>query len=716
MRLKAILILLFVSFCLLIADNARAISFSPPPFKDADYLGHYVSVSLKEPIEIKAGEIKEVTVKIKNTGIATWENTGNNYVSVYTVNNNYRKSVFADNLWISADNPAKIKSPTKPGQTAEITFKIKAPNSPGNYKEDFYLVAENKTWIKSSYFYFDLKVVGNSADVSPTVATNISKSTNFTFTKDLKNGSVGEEVKELQKYLNSKGFMLASTGPGSTGNETTRFGAVTQNALIRFQKANKIFPAVGYFGSLTRNFIKKEISSSINIQEQTDSSGNSVGYLPDEAQKVNKEYKTNLSAMTARKVTATGGELVKFAVMYTNIGTTDWNNYLWQEAGSTGLATGSAKAIVSDTSWMTSNKIFQVNKIVKPGETERIDFYFRVPKNKGEYVARFQLTANNYTLDGGTLEIPVIVTQDAPYNYQEPIFTNVRSLVSEPPVRIGLYKTDEEVQFKSDFSYEVYSGNELRGTLLAGELAKMRYVSGNYYFNSTNLNFVTTDFLRLVPNDINDYFTLVNYKRPVSWKGNANFNVYRGIMEFKYSPKSNIPFVINELSMDSYIAGIGETSNGAAMEYIKAILVAARSYAYYHLYNGVPPDQRTFDLYATTVDQLYLGYNSELLMPRVVQAARATYGEMVLYNNEIVVTPYYGNSDGMTKTWKEVWGGTNKPWLVPVVCLYDQGKKLFGHGVGMSAWDASQRADKDGWTYEQILRYYYSGVQVEKIY
>ena len=700
--------------CLLRAFPVKAIGFTPPPFKDADYLGQYVSVSLKEPIELKTGEIKEITVKIKNIGKAAWENTGANFVSVYTVNPNYRQSVFVDSSWISKSNPTKIKAKTSPGQTGEFTFKIKAPDKPGNYKEDFYLAAENKTWIKSSYFYIDLKVVAGTSQVA-NISPITNQTTGFVFNKNLEMGSAGEDVKQLQKYLNSEGFIIAVSGAGSVGNETTRFGAATQSALIKFQKANKIFPASGYFGPLTRKFINEKITAT-QVKESTDGIGNDTGYLPDEAQKVSKEYKTNLSAMTAYKVTAVGGEQIRFIVMYTNIGTLKWDNYLWQEAGSTGISTTLNRINIADSSWLSPAKIYQGTTSVEPQQTIRVDFYFRAPKTKGEYIARFQLTANNHTLDGGTLEIPLIVTQDAPYDYQEPVFTNIRPLVTEPSVRIGLYKVDNEAQFISDFAYEVFSGSELQGTLFGGELAKMRYSGGNYYFNSPSLNFTTTNFIRLVPYDMNHYFTLKNYERFVSWKGNKNFNVYRGVMEFKYSPKTDVAWVVNELPMDLYIAGIAETSNGAAMEYIKAILTAARSYAYYHIYNGVPADQRTFDLYATTVDQLYLGYNSEVLMPRVVQAQRATYGEMVTYESKVVGTPYFGNSDGQTRTWKQVWGGTDKPWLIPVVCIYDQGKKLFGHGVGMSAWDASQRADKDGWTYDQLLRYYYTGVQVEKVY
>jgi len=65
----------------------------------------------------------------------------------------------------------------------------------------------------------------------------------------------GEDVRQLQIYLNSKGFTVAPSGPGSLGNETTYFGNATRAALIKFQKASGISPAAGYFGPLTRAYI-----------------------------------------------------------------------------------------------------------------------------------------------------------------------------------------------------------------------------------------------------------------------------------------------------------------------------------------------------------------------------------------------------------------------------------------------------------------------------
>jgi hypothetical protein len=616
---------IFAFFCLAAVIPARAIEFTPPPFRDTSYAAKYVSQSISDPVSVEAGTVKEVVVKIKNTGTATWYSNGNNFVSAYTVNPNYHKSVFAGALWVGKDQPVKISGTTKPGQPAEIKIKLYAPAKTGDYKEYFYLAAENKTWIKSSYFYLKIKVV----------------------------------------------------------------------------------PA-------------KSLANSQTAAGTADAVGNSGAGQQDEASLVNKEYQSNLLAFTARKIEATGGQQVHFIVRYLNNGTIAWKNYLWQEAGS--LAVGDlniasvSKISIADSSWLSVNKIKTETRAVAPGEPLEIAFDFRAPAKKGEYTARFQLTANDHTLDGGTLELPVTVTADAPVGYQDPVFTSNRTLINEPAIRVGLYKATDVVQVKSPMPYNIYSGGELKGILPAGESATLDYANGIYTCKSNSLNFNSSSSIRLVPDEISYYFILSNYDRKLSWKGDKNFNAYRGIMEFVYSPKSDAPFVVNELPLDEYVAGIGETSNGAAMEYIKAVLVAARTYAYYQMNNGVSADKRTYDVVATTADQLYLGYNSEVLMPRVVQAEQATYGYMVTYSNTPVITPYFGHSDGRTRNWTEVWGGTQKAWLQSVETTYDAGLSMFGHGVGMSCNDAAHRADEDAWTYEQILHYYYQGTQAEKIY
>ena len=72
------------------------------------------------------------------------------------------------------------------------------------------------------------------------------------FTRDLQVGSVGDDVRALQKLLNGKGFTVALSGPGSPGNETGTFGNATKAALAKYQVSLGISPAAGYFGPKTR--------------------------------------------------------------------------------------------------------------------------------------------------------------------------------------------------------------------------------------------------------------------------------------------------------------------------------------------------------------------------------------------------------------------------------------------------------------------------------
>lgn len=80
---------------------------------------------------------------------------------------------------------------------------------------------------------------------------------NYRFKKNLSVGMTNNDVKALQMFLNTRGFILTRVGYGSIGNETSYFGNATRQALIKFQKANNIYPASGYFGPVTREFVNK---------------------------------------------------------------------------------------------------------------------------------------------------------------------------------------------------------------------------------------------------------------------------------------------------------------------------------------------------------------------------------------------------------------------------------------------------------------------------
>jgi hypothetical protein len=93
----------------------------------------------------------------------------------------------------------------------------------------------------------------------PSVTTSIPST--FRFTHAIKQNTYDSDVRYLQMFLNSRGFAVASSGPGSKGNESTYYGPATIKALAAFQKANNITPAIGNFGPVTQAKVNVMLAS-----------------------------------------------------------------------------------------------------------------------------------------------------------------------------------------------------------------------------------------------------------------------------------------------------------------------------------------------------------------------------------------------------------------------------------------------------------------------
>ncbi len=119
---------------------------------------------------------------------------------------------------------------------------------------DLVFVTRNKTHQLTGYQ--PIVPVADTAPALPLLPVEATSSPIiFSFSRDLFSGSSGDDVRQLEKFLNSNGFFVAASGPGSPGKEKNTFDSATKAALIKFQIANGIVPAVGYFGFITRAVI-----------------------------------------------------------------------------------------------------------------------------------------------------------------------------------------------------------------------------------------------------------------------------------------------------------------------------------------------------------------------------------------------------------------------------------------------------------------------------
>lgn len=431
-------------------------------------------------------------------------------------------------------------------------------------------------------------------------------------------------------------------------------------------------------------------------------------------------YKASKLITSARELTLDSGKTQEFRVAFKNIGRTTWRN-----SGDERLVLkaqqGNAYSF-RHSSWQASDVVATLpQQEVQPGQLVFFDFTLAAPTMRGNYMPRFVLAAGNGTVEGGTVDIPVEVLRGtvAPTVSSQATGEFSRAGSRGPTLRIGLYYADslnETLSFSANGEYRLLDSNDNAVRTLSGrtdvtfDLATKRYTVRNGSFSK-----VMSGFLTLDPVQESTVFQVHSINNIPSWDRSLNFNKFRGEMEIFYTSNTGRLWIVEEVPIEEYLRGLAETSNASPYEYQKALVTAARSYALFVKSIGGKHKREFHDLNATAGDQVYKGYVSETVRPNVVRAVEETRGMSVRYNGEMVVTPYFSRSDGRTRAWSEVWGGSPHPWLVSVPTPHDAGKTLWGHGVGLAASDAVGRA-RDGETWQDILRYYYRGTQIVSAY
>ncbi|MDD5726370.1 MAG: SpoIID/LytB domain-containing protein [Patescibacteria group bacterium] len=390
---------------------------------------------------------------------------------------------------------------------------------------------------------------------------------------------------------------------------------------------------------------------------------------------------------------------------------------------------GHRLANVQHTSWVSGSDVIDVANVVQPGTLGLFNFKIKAPAKKGSYTVRFAVEADGQELQGGEIDIPVTVTADG-YIEPEPtpqpstptppvitVPTDAGNLLAEPIIRVGLYGTDDDTLVVRGFvtGMNLTQGGSTVCSVGVGQEITIKFdrVNKVYKASGSGCQSQSSQYYVAVAADGLSPLEVTDISRPVSWLPGANDNKFRAKLELRYAPKTDMVWVINELPIEYYLKGIAETSDVSPAEFQKTLLTAARTYAMYHVTRATKHADEYYIVDAK-YDQVYRGYGQEARSPSIVAGVDATRGLVVTYNNVIAITPYFSRSDGRTRDWSEVWYGT-VAWCKGVPVPQDAGKTLWGHGVGMSASGALAMA-KEGQTYDQILKYFYTGIALTRMY
>lgn len=441
-----------------------------------------------------------------------------------------------------------------------------------------------------------------------------------------------------------------------------------------------------------------------------------------------------------------------FTLSYTNTGTSTWTKEdVFLKSSTTALK-------FRHEFWPDAYLPAQLQEeTVAPGEIGSFKFALQAPTNLNKYTGEFLLVNNNILIKGTQVTVAMNVVEDpsavqvvkavaptttmpattAPTDTQAAasvcslnltIASAIGAVDNEtckisfglpeqgPDMRVGLFHTEESISITNTKAWQVYDATDtLLASVPANQVVTFFYINskGEYAFDFIDKTIRSNSYLKI--SNFNDgLFTVTSLEDRPSWNLSINYNDFIGDLEIRHNDYKDRTWLIEILPLEEYVMGIKETSNSDPLEYLKAMSVAARTYALYHHESGRKHAKEFFDV-DSYYDQVYKGQVVRVIMPKLEQAVRETAGQVVTYDNEIIVAAYFSHSDGRTRSFQEVWG-SNVPYLISVPTPYTADLELWGHGVGIDATDARAHVRKDNWTYDQIIKYYYTKVLLEEIY
>jgi SpoIID/LytB domain protein len=140
-----------------------------------------------------------------------------------------------------------------------------------------------------------------------------------------------------------------------------------------------------------------------------------------------------------------------------------------------------------------------------------------------------------------------------------------------------------------------------------------------------------------------------------------------GRLTFRVVTPGRLEIVLDQLTMQQYLNGIGEVPSSWPAAALAAQAIASRTYAAYRLAH--PQSAARFDLYASTVDQAYVGASKES-SATWTGAVASTDGQVVTYGGQ-PIQAFYSSSNGGASEGSGYVFATALPYLAAAADPFD---------------------------------------------
>jgi SpoIID/LytB domain protein len=146
-------------------------------------------------------------------------------------------------------------------------------------------------------------------------------------------------------------------------------------------------------------------------------------------------------------------------------------------------------------------------------------------------------------------------------------------------------------------------------------------------------------------------------------KDDKDERLYPGTLQIQPNAYGSFTLV-NEVPLESYLRGVVPHEVGAGAPYaaLEAQAIIARTYVLRNLRRFAVDD---YQICADTQCQVYKGIGQS--WPPADRAIAATAGKVLTYNNELVDALYSSTTGGITASFNDMWDGSDRPYLQPVV-------------------------------------------------